>query len=164
MPNWCKGNLKIRGKKEDIVNFLEKGTCFLSDSFELKEINPEVKLNEDYVLEIKNINKEKGMDFLYIRGTHRNFIDPIEDEVYLYGRDEKEAIAILKNFKAAWGIDEKRLAIISEAFNIDLKIYGFEKGLEFNQDIEIVKGEIVKNKKIKFKNYQWECTNPEIGG
>ena len=23
MPNWCEGYLKIRGKKEDIVNFIE---------------------------------------------------------------------------------------------------------------------------------------------
>lgn len=71
MPNWCKGTLKIRGKKEDIVNFLEKGTCFLNDSFELKEISPEVRLNGNYELEIKNINKEKGMDYLYIIGTHK---------------------------------------------------------------------------------------------
>lgn len=164
MPNWCKGTLKIRGKKEDIVNFLEMGTCFLNSFLELKEINPEVKLNGEYVLEIKNINKEKGMDSLYIRGTHRNFIDPIESEVYLYRRNEKESIIYFKNFKAAWKIDENGLRIISKAFNIDFKIYGFEKGSEFNQDIEIVKGEIVKNKIIKFNNYQWECTNPEIGG
>lgn len=29
MPNWCKGTLKIRGKKENIINFLENGTSLL---------------------------------------------------------------------------------------------------------------------------------------
>lgn len=23
MPNWCKGNLKVRGKKENVIEFLE---------------------------------------------------------------------------------------------------------------------------------------------
>lgn len=164
MPNWCKGTLKIRGKKEDIVNFLEKGTCFLNDSFELKEISPEVRLNGNYELEIKNINKEKGMDYLYIIGTHRNFIDPIKKWIDIYSFDKKEVIICLDGFKAAWGIDSVELSKISHKYNIDIKVYGFERGMEFNQDVEIIKGRIIKNQELKFENYVWECTNPEIGG
>lgn len=29
MPNWCEGYLKIRGKKEDIVNFVENEISLL---------------------------------------------------------------------------------------------------------------------------------------
>ena len=46
----------------------------------------------------------------------------------------------------------------------DIKIYAFEAGMEFNQDIEIIKGKIIKDKEIKFENYQWECIEPNIGG
>lgn len=53
---------------------------------------------------------------------------------------------------------------ISKKYNVDLKIYAFEKGMEFNRDIEIHKGRIIKDNKIEFKDYEWECINPLIGG
>lgn len=68
------------------------------------------------------------------------------------------------DFKAAWGIDAETLRVVSEKFNIDFKIYAFECGMEFNQDIEIIKGKIIKDKQIKFNDYTWECINPTIGG
>ena len=32
--------------------------------------------------------------------------------------------------------------------------------MEFNQDVEIYKGEIIKNVEIEFDDYMWECINP----
>ena len=164
MPNWCKGNLKIRGKKENIIKFLEDGTSLLDGICDPKEIKPEVKLNDYGEIEIKNINKEKGIDILYIKGTRRHFIDPIESEIYIYDTGKEEQIICLEDFKAAWGIDVDTLRIISSRYSIDIKIYGFERGMEFNQDIEIIKGKIIKNEEIKYENYQWECVNPNLGG
>lgn len=71
---------------------------------------------------------------------------------------------VLEDFRAAWGIDANVLACISSEFNIDFKILGFESGMEFNQDVEIIKGEIVKDENIKFNDYKWECIRPHIGG
>ncbi|MGR5995465.1 hypothetical protein ACT7C9_25025 [Bacillus cereus] len=56
------------------------------------------------------------------------------------------------------------LATLSKEYNVDIKIYAFEKGMEFNQDVEIHKGEIIKNVEIEFDNYMWECINPNMGG
>lgn len=164
MPNWCKGNLKIRGKKENIIRFLKEGTSLLDGFWEPKEIEPEIEINDYDEIEIKNINKEKGIYCLYIKGTRRNFIDPIENEIYIHDTDEEEQIICLKNFKAAWGIDADALKVISKRYGIDIKIYAFEAGMEFNQDIEIVKGKIIKDEEIKFKNYVWECVEPNLGG
>ena len=66
MPNWCKGNLKIRGKKENIIRFLKEGTSLLDGFWEPKEIEPEIEINDYDEIEIKNIDKEKGIDCLYI--------------------------------------------------------------------------------------------------
>lgn len=71
---------------------------------------------------------------------------------------------VLENFKAAWEIDASSLAKLSKKYLIDFKILGFERGMQFNQDVEIVNGEIVKNEEIKFKDYTWECIRPHIGG
>lgn len=45
-----------------------------------------------------------------------------------------------------------------------MRIYAFEKGMGFNQEIEITDGKITIDKYIKFNNYQWECPMPDIGG
>lgn len=164
MPNWCKGNLKIRGKKENIIKFLEEGTSLLDGFWNPKEIKPEIEVNDCDEIEIRNLDKTKGIECLYIKGTRRNFIDPIENEIYIHDIDEEEQIICLENFKAAWGIDADALRLISNRYNIDIKIYAFEAGMEFNQDIEIIKGKIIKDKEIKFTNYQWECIEPNIGG
>lgn len=57
MPNWCKGILKIRGKKENIINFLENGTSLLDGFWEPKQIKPEIILNSCDEIEIENIEK-----------------------------------------------------------------------------------------------------------
>lgn len=164
MPNWCKGTLKVRGKKENIIKFLEDGTSLLDGLWEPKEIKPKLKINDCDAIEIENIDKLKGIDCLYIKGTRRHFIDPVESEIFVYDGKEKEVIICLKNFRAAWGIDADALRVISTRYDIDFKIYAFECGMEFNQDIEIVKGKIIKNEEITFDNYYWECIEPEIGG
>ena len=48
--------------------------------------------------------------------------------------------------------------------SIDMRLYAFEKGMEFNQDILIVDGEIINNLTIKFEDYNWECLCPTVGG
>ncbi|MEW4071696.1 hypothetical protein [Bacillus cereus] len=53
---------------------------------------------------------------------------------------------------------------MSKEYNVDIKIYIFGRGMEFNQDVEIYKGEIIKNVEIEFDDYMWECINPNIGG
>ena len=164
MPNWCKGNFKIRGKKENIIRFLKEGTSLLDGFWEPKEIEPEIEINDYDEIEIKNINKEKGIDCLYIKGTRRNFVNPVENEIYIHNVDEEEQIICLEKFKAAWGIDADSLRAISNRYEIDIKIYAFEAGMEFNQDIEIIKGKIIKDEEIKFKDYVWECIEPNIGG
>ena len=68
------------------------------------------------------------------------------------------------DFESAWNIDTDCLRIISNLYDIDFKIYAFEGGMQFNKDIEIIKGKIIKDEEIRFNNYIWECIDPELGG
>jgi hypothetical protein len=36
--------------------------------------------------------------------------------------------------------------------------------MEFNQEIEIIKGETTINREIEFEDYCWECPDPMLGG
>lgn len=162
MPNWCEGKLKIRGKIEDIILFLEDGTRYIARCFYLSEqIKPKVEVNECGELKIKCKNIQ-NVDELYILGTRRHFLT-IEKDCFVYDEDKKEQI-VLMDFHSAWGIDTPALRDISKKYNIDFKIYAFECGMEFNQDIEIVKGKVIKDNEIKFDDYLWECIFPDLGG
>lgn len=150
MPNWCEGTLKVRGGKDDLINFLKNGMYPVDFFGNKKEV--EIKEDETY------LNITASVDCFYLEGTRRGFIE--ENDIWF---DYEQGILALE-YKQAWCIDTGQLAEISKKFNVDLKIYAYERGMSFNQDIEIHKGIIVKNNEIKFDDYMWECTNPNIGG
>lgn len=82
---------------------------------------------------------------------------------YFYGDEDRKQIALF-DFVQAWHIKVEELVNTSKKYNIDFKIYGFERFGEFNQDVEIINGVVIKDEIIKFNNYRWECTNPNLGG
>ena len=45
-----------------------------------------------------------------------------------------------------------------------MRIYAFERGLEFNLEIEIIDRKITKDSYFEFQDYVWECICPDIGG
>ncbi|MFE4523973.1 hypothetical protein ACFRCQ_18005 [Cytobacillus firmus] len=163
MPNWAEGSLKVRGTREDIRKFL-KGALqpLLPPGSEIakfmgKEVaNPSVEIKErnyGFVMESKN--------GFYIKGTHRAFI---EENIDWWYEDKHTETLVINNFKQAWGVAAEPFATLSKEYNIDIKIYVFEQGMEFNQEVEIHKGEIIKNNEIQFKDYTWDCVFPNLGG
>ena len=158
MPNWCSGVLKVRGTKENILNFLQNGIEAVN-IFGGNAGKHTVEFDKYGDIEIKDV---KGL--LHIKNTRRNFIDKISHDLCLREYSDDTFVLAIDDFKAAWWIDAKPLAEISKKYGVDFKIYAFEMGIEFNQDIEIVAGEIVKDDEVKFNNYIWECINPFIGG
>lgn len=154
MPNWCVGDLKVRGKKENIKRFLLEGlkpVTFLGDDAEKAEI-----VECSYKLIIRSKHS------FHVQGTRRNFIE--NDIEFYYPDEDKVTILILEDYKAAWAIESEPLRKLSEEYGVDFKILGFEQDMEFNQDIEIVQGKIIKDNEIEFDDYRWECIRPHIGG
>ncbi|HFK1714039.1 TPA: hypothetical protein ACGXP1_001628 [Bacillus cereus] len=157
MPNWCEGTFKVRGTKEDVRKFLLEALTPIPNGFFEQTPAEKVVEEDEYEIFIKSENA------FHIKGTRRNFIES-NIQHYFEDDEEKLEICVLEGYKAAWGIDAAPLAALSKEYNVDIKIYAFEKGMEFNQDVEIHKGEIIKNVEIEFDNYMWECINPNMGG
>ena len=109
-------------------------------------------------MDIKN-----GIDTLYIKGTRRHFLKPDYTFISWFNQHQAEQIIIIP-LRAPWGIDTDALREISKRYNIDFKIYAFEGGMEFNQDIEIVKGKVNIDDEVRFEDYYWECIEPQLGG
>lgn len=160
MPNWCEGTLKVKGKMNDVKRFFLEGIkCYdinYKDSSQTVDYTA-IKLNCDDEEEIDIIINKTA----HISGTRRAFIEPID--LYLYSRKDKTTIAVV-NVRQAWSMKSDEFLEISKKYNIDMRLYGFERGVQFNQEIIIENGEIIKDDVIEFDDYDWECIMPNLGG
>lgn len=148
MPNWAKGSLKLRGKSENIASALKE--MLLSNTVTL-----EVEYNGDLL-----IFNSKG-PYFYINGTRRAFINQKQIEVWL---EEEFCTVELDNFEQAWSAIPENYQEISSKFDVDIKIFTFECGMEFTQEIEISKGKIIKIVFNEYDDYQWEVPFSNLGG
>lgn len=164
MPNWAEGTLKIRGTRADIISFLKGALRPLGEpGDEIKALLsggnapvPEVKIEEkEYSFEMK------AAGGFHVAGTRRAFV---EQEIDWWFDDKHTETLVIDNFKQAWGIESEPFRVLSEKYQVDIKIYVFEKGMEFNHEVEIHKGHIFRDQEITFDDYQWDCIMPNLGG
>lgn len=164
MPNWCEGYLKIRGKKKDLINFIEN---------EIVLIKRESIITEPQYIDVKM--KDTGIDcsfkykksyneFLYLKNTRRFFVESEEISFYYNGYEDEICYLVL-NIKQAWGIDIETLLVEhSKKYSVDFNIFASECGMEFEQYITIVGGKLLKNKKRTYIDFSFEAINPDLGG
>ena len=148
MPNWAEGSLKLRGKCENIASALKE--MLLNDTVALEE-----KWDGDLLV------FNNTAPYFYINKTRRAFINQNQIEVWL---EEEFCIVELDNFQQAWSAIPENYKEISSKFDVDIKIFTFERGMEFTQEIEISKGEIIKNVCSNYDDYQWEVPFSNLGG
>lgn len=159
MPNWIEGTMKLRGKREDIKRFFREG---LDAS---QWVKPE-KLEE----QVTDNSGDGWLEFLFkhephIKDTRRAFIT--DDYAYM----EKDEGVVCVNVKQAWAFytggeskDLENWKAISEKYNVDIKLFGIESGMQFTQEIVIVRGRkpIVNEK--QYEDWDWDCPFPGMGG
>lgn len=150
MPNWCKGCLKVRGKAANVKKFILEG---------LKPVDffgtelPKLELSD-----IGDVEYDKDC---WIEGTTRGFVKNLYEDFSFVGDDE--IYTAMFEAKFAWSADAEELLASCKKYSVNMKLYAFEKGSEFNQDILIVGGEILNDKRITFRDYNWECICPTVG-
>ena len=169
MPNWCEGIMKVRGTKEQIKNFLENG-CVLQANWGGIELS-----TKDLVIFDDAYPDEMYLDLpvnqtdmnLWIKGTHRHFFENLEDYAEQWcGFDHySDGRGIwMCNFKAAWVINPLELLDVCKEYGIDMRIYAYERGVQFEQEMCIENGELVIDRSIGYDDYKWESANPTLGG
>lgn len=146
MPNWCEGQLKIKGTIRQI-------SAFVKAAFDERqyEINIDTPTNIDITLE-KNA---------WIKGSRRAFCDGY---VVVDTQSETEKRVAVLDFRQAWDVESDTLLKLAKKTHVDIRLYAFEQGMEFNRNIEIINGELTKDEDITFDNYEWDCPCPLIGG
>ena len=151
MPNWCVGTLRVRGKSKDLQNFVLKG---------LKPVD--FLGNECSKIELDEFGYVTSDEMCWIEGTRRGFVNDLNVCIEETEDDLIQTIAL--DVKFAWAILADDLLKICKKYNVDMKIYGFEQGMEFNQIIEIINGKILNDAELHFEDYCWDCICPNMGG
>lgn len=158
MPNWCEGVLKVRGTKKDVVNFLENGLKAVDGIG--NSVESKFYINE--YDEIKYHRAEKLVVF-WIKGSKRGFIE-VQDYDFDFYDEKNDDVIVCLRARFAWNVDVKCLEKLSKQYNIAFRMYAFERGMEFNVNLEINKGKIITEDYIECDNYVWDCIDPSIGG
>jgi len=166
MPNWAEGTLKIRGREENILCFLKDGLLDIGHDEIATDENGVTYLTTAHE-KIDYLETTLGLDIaskkgFYIKGTRRGFID--QSTIEFHPEENKIEQLEFVEFRQAWGADAKAYAKISKKYGIDIKIFTFEKGLQFTQEIEIIKGKIVKDTEEHYEDYFWDVPYSTIGG
>lgn len=157
MPNWCEGTIKVRGKYENVVNFFKYNLDVVDALGKSVENGLSIEnYNYGVMLELKNT--------AHIKGTHRNFTESDYIGIYHDKYDTDDTVSVCAHIKGAWAIEYEPYVELSKIYDLDIKIDGFERGMEFSQHILIEKGNLIRNETRKYKDYVWECINPMLGG
>ena len=151
MPNWCAGTLRVRGRKKDLQKFITDGLKPLP--IKGKEI-PDLKLDEYGDIYCNST--------CYIKGTTRGFVQSLD--VYFEENEDNSIQTIALDVEFAWAINSEELLKVCQKYHVDMRIYAFEQGMEFNLEIEIINGKITKDSYFAFQDYIWECICPNMGG
>lgn len=164
MANWCVGTLKIRGDFERVCALLINETCIPYHGLgknAKEEIPPErvVEKNENSLsikLEAHGwiIYQYDGLGLL---GSIGMYTDSVEIE------NQENGVYCLW-LESKWNIDTNWIKKVCEKYQVDMKLFAFEKGMEFNRDIECIKGDLITDNEITYDDYSWECPCPELGG
>lgn len=145
MPNWCEGTLKLRGRPELIAQLCNE--CF---------VGTKATIYDKDDLEITS------SDWCRVIGNGRAFI---MDCNVGYSFDEGETeISMALPLIEAWNINSVFWAELSKKYGLDIRIHVFEKGMQFERELEVHKGHCYIDKKIEYADYVWESPMPLLGG
>ena len=154
MPNWIKGTMKLRGKREDVMRFLDN------------EIEPnssdkacvERTVDDDFV-EYTFFNNP------HVKGTRRMFFD----DQTIYMEDDDASVCI--DVRQAWSFspregkeDLQLLEDFTKKYNIDIKLFGIESGFCFTQEVIVIRGCRAINNVKQYEDWFWDCPFPIMGG
>jgi hypothetical protein len=164
MPNWIEGTFRARGSKENIKKFLLEALEPCVGYDQNKELLKEIIYEEDSYIEIEfKYSEEEYPKTLHIAGTHRQFVENICTIEANKTKNGEFQLAL--DYKGAWSIDQEHFIELAKKYEVDIKVNGYERGMEFESLFEVNrKGQVICDCYKEYSDYIWECPMPLLGG
>lgn len=165
MPNWCEGYLKVRGKKKDLINFIENEIVLIKQESIISEPQYiDIKMEDEDLCKCFFKYNKSYNEFLYLKNTRRFFVES-EGILFYHDGNDDDIGNITLDIKQAWNIDIQKLLVEhSKKYSVDFNIFASEKGMEFEQYITVVGGKLLRNEEKEYDDFLFEAINPDLGG
>ena len=163
MPNWIKGTLKVRGPYEAVKKFFCEGAILYQTKVNDNGLDYEIVPKEKWLVveELDDSTELNILDEPHIDGTRRAFLD--KQTVYIESEEKGQGYACAE-ISQAWKFCEENWVKLSQKYGVDFRLYGFESGCQFCQELEVIGGKITFNNEIIYDDWDWECPFPRLGG
>ena len=176
MPNWAEGNIRIRGKRENIIRYIQENLISVYelqyDQWEERPVHLEVSAGGWELL----INKDEDTNScLWFKDSKRMFIDydrsdtgnkhTISGE---FSDDEKhtkeDQVLFLNGFKGAWGIDDEYFRKAAVDYKVDIRLFVWERGMQWSSRSTYFRNGRVEGDSQTYSDWMWESALPNYGG
>lgn len=166
MPNWCEGYLKIRGKKKDLINFIENEFVIAKSESVISEIEYiDIKMEDNGLGECRFEHESSHLKKIKLKNTRRFFIKSEELSFYYDEEDEDAICHITLWIEQAWAIIVQPLLVEhSQKYSLDFNLYASENGMKFEQYITVIDGRLVRYEEKIYNDFNFEAINPSLGG
>ncbi|WP_458459290.1 hypothetical protein [Pseudobutyrivibrio sp.] len=172
MPNWCTGNIRFYGLRDNVIKCLNGIFQFnmYDAGFHIVTEPAIVDIDDDGCVTLSTPFSDER-SWCSIKGTRRNFLSLFGRSYEVtsdcsYGLDhditETEAVVVFSDFRAAWNIDMEPYIDISKEYHVGIKILGWEQGVMFSQEIEVNDGEVLIDKCKSYQNAMDWMINTEL--
>ena len=176
MPNWAAGNIRVRGKRENIIRYIQENLIAIYELQDNKWEERPVHLSVDaggYELVITR--DEDTWRSVWFKNSKRMFIDfddySTKNSYTICGElsdDEKhtkeDQVLFLSGFKGAWGIDDECFRKAAVDYKVDIRIFVWERGMEWSSIATYYRDGHVEENSQTYSDWMWESALPDYGG
>jgi len=169
MANWCRGILKIRGTRENIIKFLNEEVVYFvaekqSDGKYKNIAIPSLNVNAEYEegIEFEECSRDLKLNIKYFKRCLGGVINCLLSEESFEREDGTYIVPF--DFETKWEIIPDEFIELSKTCGVDIRGKFYECGMGFTQEIEVIDGDLTLWKELDYKDYEWECENPYWGG
>lgn len=169
MPNWCEGNIRVRGTYDKIVKFFSENLIALKQSKNPKllydELPAKIHKDSEFYTEIRKPDNGPFQKEFWFKDTNRQFMNADFVGLSDWSEDPLQEIVIcVDGYKGAWGIDLEGFKAMAVKYGVDIRIVGYERGMEFMETAELYRNGKINEKTSRFNDWMWDCPCPNLGG
>lgn len=168
MPNWAEGNIRFRGKRENLIRFFthELVSPYPREEGGFGEKPVRVEVDRDNYTLYATRDPETDA-YLYFRGSNRQFIDMDEEvmAVNLHSYNTRDdQIVIMENYQAAWNVDKNYFREKAKEYKIDIRTFVWELGMEWSSVITWYRNGEMDEETRTYSDWLWDASMPYNGG
>lgn len=168
MPNWIEGNMKVRGSECDVFKFFSEGFSYYDGEWVTIDGIPQyISVKDESKVRVHIYDDGESAevsipDGCHIDGTRRAFC--MGEDIYFDDIKCEDEVTKVVPVRQAWGWVTENYVELSKKYNIDIKLIGWEMGMEYKGELLVLRGKDPEYSETTYDDWYWETECPTFGG